>query len=153
LIRQQTSATMSQESFRVPANRVSRPFDLTEYLRARRAGSPGHAGFPSANWLKHLFGISSTLRTFGLDAEVFHGAMYSDAAKLDEACLQLLEKLVESRSIAKKERAASRRGLVAPEGLIRHLTLLLTEASHLEGLSPPEALVILLRELLGGANT
>jgi hypothetical protein len=130
-------------------------FDASEYLRARRAGRVAHAGIPSVTWFDHLtFEIPTTLDGHGIDHDRFENAMGSaKPADIDEACLLLLEKLIESRSVAKKESAASRRGLVTPESLIRHLALALMELSYLECRPLPEALVIVLRELLGGTNT
>lgn len=105
-------------------------------------------------WFDHLFEIDSELKKHGIEAIDFAGVLDVDAKSIESASLQLLVKLGEIRAKAKQGvSAAVRRRLVASEALIRHMTLCIVEVLFLEPEPLPEACAVLLRELLGGANT
>jgi hypothetical protein len=127
---------------------------VAKYVQERLKGESPDAGIPALGWFDHLFEIDSELKQHGINAIDFAGVCDLDVKSIESASLQLLVKLGEIRAMSKRGvSAAVRRRLVASEGLIRHMTLCIVEILFLESEPLPEACAVLLRELLGGANT
>lgn len=100
-----------------------------------------------------LSSVEDELRQHGIDPAIFSDALDGNDYQIDELCLQLMERLVERQT---RERAGHTHiqttGLAIPDSLIDYLVISMLEASEVHGLAPGPALVILIREKLGGPN-
>jgi hypothetical protein len=97
--------------------------------------------------------VEGELRQYGIEPFIFSDALDGNEHQIDELCLKLMERLVERQA---RERAGETHlqttGQAIPDSLIDYLVITMLEATENHDLRLEPALVILIRERLGGSN-
>lgn len=126
---------------------------LENYLVHRRAF--GGSGVDSAHLIATdpISSIESELRQYDIDPSIFSDVLDGNDHQIDELCLRLMEKLVERQALEESGKShVQTTGKAIPDSLIDYLAISMLEACEAHDLSPPPALVVLIRERLGGPN-
>ena len=126
---------------------------LENYLVFRRTF--GSSGVESAHLSTDdpVPSIENELRQHDIDPAIFSDALDGNDHQIDELCLRLMEKLVERHALVTSGKSHVQTTWQAiPDSLIDYLAISMLEACEAHDLSPPPALVVLLRDRLGGPN-
>ena len=127
---------------------------IETYVKLRRENPDDEIEVRAHSSLEHVFFLEPELRKFGFDPSLVTGSMDGNAKAISELSLQILEKIISSRSLAKSGKThLARRGLTVPDKLITWLiTCMLEGLSWSDQLHIPRDLIFLIRECLGGSN-
>lgn len=127
---------------------------IENYVKLRRESPDGEIEVAVIGGMQRLFYMEGELRKFGIDPSLVAGAMDADQSSISELSLQLMEKMIEARGLAKAgETHLVRRGLAIPDKLIDWIiTCSLDALSWADDLEIPRDLIVLIRERLSGSN-
>jgi hypothetical protein len=98
--------------------------------------------------------MEGELRKYGFDPEMIASVLDADPEAISEVSLQIMEKLIEAKTLAKAGQThLTRRGLAIPDKLVNWLIACMLDAvSWNDDLYIPRDLIVLIRERLGGSN-
>jgi hypothetical protein len=127
---------------------------LERYVKLRRENPEAEIEVSLIGGLDPLLSMNKELERYGFDPDLVAGGMDADPEAISALSLQIMEKMIEARELARKETHLARRGLAIPEKLITWLTLVMLDAlSWNDHLYIPRDLIVLIREQLGGPNS
>jgi hypothetical protein len=100
-----------------------------------------------------VISLGAELRNVGLDDSLVSPVPHGSSQKIDELCLQLLEKLIErgEREEAGATHLQARKQAIT-NSLVDYLVCIMLEAIHQDDAFLPASLVVLIRHRLVGAN-
>lgn len=124
------------------------------YLKLRREKPDAEIEVSVIGGMEQLFFLESELRKYGFDPNLVASVMDADPEAIGELSLQLMEKMIEAKDLAKNGKThLARRGLAVPDKLINWLIACMLDAlSWNDDLYIPRDLIVLIRERLGGSN-
>ena len=127
---------------------------IENYVKLRRGNPRAEIEVAVVGGVKQLMYTQRVLRRFGIDPQLVAGTMDADPDAISEISLQLMERIIEARKLAKAGQAhAVRRGHAIPDKLVDWIiTCSLDSLSWNDSLLIPRDLIVLIRERLGGAN-
>ena len=127
---------------------------LEHYLRLRRERPDAEIEVAVLGGIDQLFYLEPELKKFGIDPDLVASAMDANPDAISELSLQLMEKIIEARSLAQDGRThLVRRGLAIPDKLVNWLIgCMLDGLSWNDELYIPRDLIVLIRERLSGSN-
>lgn len=147
------SSGKSWADFMRLADRFQNEPTLENYLVLRRTFGGGDIESLHLMRPDPLSSIEDELRQYGMDPAVFSDALDGDEFQIDELCLQIMERLVDRQTRERSGEAhVQTTGQAIPNSLIDYLIMTMLEACEAHDLAPRTALVILIRERLGGQN-
>ena len=140
--------------FNEPSKAYKQNPTIENYVRLRRENPDAEIEVSVIGGFEQLMYMETELRRFGIDPTLAAGAMDANQAAIGELSLQLLEKIIEARSLAKVgETHLARRGRAIPDKLIDWLiTCALDAMSWNDYPVIPRDFIVLIRERLGGSN-
>ena len=125
------------------------------YLKLRRENPNNEIEISFLGGIDALFCLEPKLRKFGFDPQLVAKTMDADPDAISELSLQIMEKIVSARAVARRGKThLIRRELAVPNSLIDWLI-----ACMLEGLSwndhlyIPRDLIVLIRERIGASDS
>jgi hypothetical protein len=132
----------------------SRP-SIRNYVRLRRKWPDAEIEIALHGGIDPLFYMEAELQKYGFDVELVASAIDANPTAISELSLQLMEKMIEASSLAKRDAThLVRRGLAVPDKLINWLIACMLDAlSWNDEKYIPRDLIVLIRERLGGSNT
>jgi hypothetical protein len=139
-------------------NRFSKAYkkdpSIENYVKLRRENPAAEIEVGVIGGMEQLLYMQHVLRRFGIDPELVAGTMDADPDAISEISLQLLEKMIEARKLAKAgETQLGRRGRAIPDKLVDWIiTCSLDSLSWNDTLHIPRDLIVLIRERLGGSK-
>lgn len=124
------------------------------YVKLRREDPDAEIEVSVIGGIEQLFYLEPELGKYGFDPALVASAMDADPNAISELSLQIMEKMIEVKVLAKSgETHLARRGLVVPDKLINWLVACMLDALSWTGeLYIPRDLIVLIRERLGGSN-
>jgi hypothetical protein len=127
---------------------------IENYVKLRRENPDAEIEVSVIGGMEQLFYMEGELRRYGIDPLLAASTMDADPVAISEISLQLMEKLIHGRKLAKSGSThLVRRGLAVPDKLIDWLiTCSLDALSWNNYLHIPRDLIVLIRERLGGSN-
>ena len=127
---------------------------LENYVRMRRETPDAEIEFSVLGGIEPLFYMQSELSRYRLDSNLMAAVLDADPDAIDEISLQLMEKIIDSRTLSQSgETHLIRRGLSIPDKLIDWVICCALDAlSWNNDLHIPRDLIVLIRERLGGSN-
>ena len=127
---------------------------IENYVKLRRENPDAEIEVAVIGGIEQLFSMEQELRRYGFDPKLVAGVMDANSAAISKISLQLMEKMIEARSLAKAGRThLVRRKLAVPEKLIDWIiSCALDSLSWNDDLYIPRDLIVLIRERLGGSN-
>lgn len=127
---------------------------IENYVKLRRANPKGEIEIAVIGGMEQLFFLESELRKYGFDPNLVASVMDADPEAISELSLQLMERMIEAKELAKNGKThLSRRGLAVPNKLINWLIACMLDAlSWNDDLYIPRDIIVLIRERLGGSN-
>jgi len=127
---------------------------IEHYVKLRRENPNAEIEVSVIGGLDQLCFMQPELKKYGIDPYLVASVMDADFDAISKLSLQLLEKMIEARELARKSRThLARRGLAIPDKLINWLiTVALDSLSWNDFPYIPRDLIVLIRERLGGSN-
>lgn len=124
------------------------------YVKLRREDPDAEIEVSVIGGIEQLFYLEPELGKYGFDPALVAGAMDADPDAISELSLQLMEKMIGAKELAKSGQThLARRGLAVPDKLINWLIACMLDAlSWTDELYIPRDLIVLIRERLGGSN-
>ncbi len=124
------------------------------YVKLRRKSPAIEIEVAVIGGIEQLAYMQPEIERYGLNSMLVAGVMDADPEAVSELSLQLLEKMIEAKTLLKNgETHIGRRGLAIPDRLIDWLIKCMLDAmSWSDDLYIPRDLIVLLRERLGGSN-
>ena len=127
---------------------------IEHYVKLRRTDPGAEIEIAVIGGMDQLFFMEEELSKFGFDPEMVASVLNADPEAISELTLQIMEKIIEARSLAKAGQThLTRRGLAIPDKLVNWLVACMLDAlSWNDDLYIPRDLIVLIRERLGGSN-
>lgn len=127
---------------------------IEHYVKLRRADPDAEIEVRVVGGMDQLFFMEPELRKYGFDPSMIASILDADAKAISEVSLQIMEKMIEAKGLAKAGRThLARRGLAIPDKLVNWLVACMLDAlSWNDDLYIPRDLIVLIRERLGGSN-
>lgn len=124
------------------------------YVKLRRQNPDAEIEVSIIGGMEQLFFLGPELKKYGFDPSIVVSVMDANQKAMSELSLQLMEKMLEAKKLARSGKThLSRRGLAVPDKLINWLTACMLDAlSWNDDLYIPRDLIVLIRERLGGSN-
>ena len=143
-----------EDGFNELSKEYKRAPSIENYVKLRRENPDAEIEIAVLGGIEPLFYMESELRRYGIDPQLIASVMDADPAAISEISLQLMEKIIEARKLAKTGKThLVRRGLAIPEKLIDWIiNCSLDAVSWNDDLFIPRDLIVLIRERLGGSN-
>ena len=137
-----------------PSIAYKRAPSIEHYLRLRRTDPAAEIEVAVIGGMDQLFFMKGELRKYGFDPEMIASVLDADPGAISEVSLQIIEKIVEAKNLAKAGQThLTRRGLAIPDKLVNWLIACMLDAlSWNDDLYIPRDLIVLIRERLGGSN-
>ncbi len=144
----------SEDGFNELSKAYKKTPSIENYVKLRRGNPTAEIEIAVLGGMEPLFYMEQELRRYGIDPGLIAGTMDADPAAISEISLQLMEKIIEARQLAKAgETHLIRRGRVIPDKLIDWIINCSLDAlSWNNDLQIPRDLIVLIRERLGGSN-
>lgn len=127
---------------------------IEHYVKLRRADPSAEIEVAVIGGMDQLYFMEGELRKYGFDPEMIASVLDADPEAISEVSLQIMEKLIEAKNLAKAGQThLTRRGLAIPDKLVNWLIACMLDAlSWNDDLYIPRDLIVLIRERLGGSN-
>lgn len=127
---------------------------IEHYVKLRRTDPGAEIEIAVIGGMDQLFFMEEELSKFGFDPEMVASVLNADPEAISELSLQIMEKIIEARSLANAGQThLTRRGLAIPDKLVNWLVACMLDAlSWNDDLYIPRDLIVLIRERLGGSN-
>lgn len=127
---------------------------IENYVKLRRQDPTAEIEVGVIGGMDQLFFMAKELEKYGFNPELVASAMDADAEAISELSLQIMEKMIEAKALAKSGKThLARRGLAIPDKLVHWLiACMLDSLSWNDVLIIPRDLIVLIRERLGGSN-
>jgi len=127
---------------------------IENYVKLRRNDPGAEIEVGVIGGMDQLFFMANELERYGFDPELVESTMNADPQAISELSLQIMEKMIEARNLAKSGKThLIRRGSAIPDKLIHWLiSCMLDSLSWNDDLHIPRDLIVLIRERLGGSN-
>jgi len=125
------------------------------YLKLRRENPDNEIEIRFLSGLEALFCLEPELRKFGFDPQLVASTMDADPDAISELSLQIMEKIISARAVARRGKThLIRRKLAVPNNLIDWLIACMLEAlSWNDHLYIPRDLIVLIRERMGTSKS
>lgn len=127
---------------------------IEHYVKLRRENPNSEIEVAVIGGMDQLLFMEPELRKFGFDPQMVASVLDADLEAISEISLQIMEKMIEARDLARSGQThLTRRGLAVPDKLINWLIGCMLDAlSWTDELYIPRDLIVLIRERLGGSN-
>ncbi|MCB8836167.1 hypothetical protein [Aurantimonas sp. VKM B-3413] len=127
---------------------------IEHYVKLRRENPDAEIEVSVVGGMDQLLFMEPELRKFGFDPQMVAAVLDSDPKAISELSLQIMERMIEARNLARSGQThLARRGLAIPDKLISWLiACMLDSLSWTDELYMPRDLIVLVRERLGGSN-
>ncbi len=127
---------------------------IEHYVKLRRRDPGAEIEIAVVGGIDQLFFMEEELRKYGFDPEMIASVLDADPEAISELSLQIMEKMIEAKNLAKAGGThLTRRGLAVPDKLVNWLIACMMDAlSWNDDLYIPRDLIVLIRERLGGSN-
>ena len=127
---------------------------IEHYVKLRRADPGTEIEIAVIGGMDQLFFMEEELRKYGFDPQMIASVLDADPEAISEVSLQIMEKMIEAKNLAKAGQThLTRRGLAIPAKLVNWLIACMLDAlSWNDDLYIPRDLIVLIRERLGGSN-
>lgn len=137
-----------------PSMAYKKATSIEHYVKLRRTDPGAEIEIAVIGGMDQLFFMEEELSKFGFDPEMVASVLNADPEAISELSLQIMEKIIEARSLAKAGQThLTRRGLAIPDKLVNWLVACMLDAlSWNDDLYIPRDLIVLIRERLGGSN-
>lgn len=128
---------------------------IENYVRLRKENPEAEIEISVLGGIDALFAMQEELQRFGFDPNEIPAVLDADPEAISALSLNLLERLVEAKNLAKSgETQTVRRGLTVPNKLIDWLICLMLEATSWSDREDIHRdLIVLIKERLGGSNS
>lgn len=127
---------------------------IEHYVKLRRADLGAEIEIAVIGGIDMLFFMEKELRKYGFDPEMIASVLDADPEAISEVSLQIMEKMIEAKNLAKAGQThLTRRNLAIPDKLVNWLIACMLDAlSWNDNLYIPRDLIVLIRERLSGSN-
>ena len=127
---------------------------IENYVRLRRTDPAAEIEISVIGGMEQLFFMEAELRKYGFDPAMIASVLDANTEAIGELSLQIMEKMVEAKNLAKGGQThLARRGRAIPDKLVNWLIACMLDAlSWNDDLYIPRDLIVLIRERLGGSN-